>query len=87
VGGCLTHSKLTGRTRYRTQRRLFGRETLVLQVEEYGLTHEYAGGAVDCRWVNRWRDATTADLKPALRGVIEAGCSSLSTPADAKEKP
>lgn len=58
----MTDAKLTGRTRYRAERRLFRGERLILQVEERGLVDEYVGGHVDCRWVNRWRDATTADL-------------------------
>jgi hypothetical protein len=58
----MTDCKLTGRRRYRSQRRWGGREELVLQVEERWLHTYYSGGSVDSDWIVSWRDARTSDL-------------------------
>lgn len=54
--------QLTGRTRHRVKRTWFGREYLVLQVEETGIRSYSLGGAIDCESYTEWRDATTEDL-------------------------
>jgi len=53
--------KLTGKQRFRTLTR-WGKQYIVLQVEEAGLRPDYVGGMiemVDCRV---WRDALLEDL-------------------------
>lgn len=55
--------KLTGRTRYRHAKPMFGRPLLVLQVEETGYEFDHAGGYIDSRAVTRWRDATLEDVQ------------------------
>lgn len=50
--------KLTGRRRYREEKRLFRRPLLVLQVEYQDRVYDGFGGLP----VNRWRDATVSDL-------------------------
>jgi len=53
---------LTGRTRYREQKRLFGSSMLVLQVE-YNYVHDLlVAPIVECETVTAWRDATVEDL-------------------------
>jgi hypothetical protein len=52
----------TGRRRHRSQRRLFGREELVLQVE-FKAKHIYPlGPSVEIDRVKFWRDAKSSDL-------------------------
>ena len=51
----------TGRTRH-TARRSWGRESLVLKVEERGIHTYCVAGHIDSEWSTRWRDAITADL-------------------------
>lgn len=51
----------TGRTRFRTSRS-WGREFLVLQIEERYLATYYAGGVIDSEYTTRWRDAKVEDL-------------------------
>jgi hypothetical protein len=53
--------KLTGRRRFRSVRK-WGREHLVLQVEEEYSDADYAGGFIHTFKGIRWRDATTKDL-------------------------
>lgn len=65
----LSHCEPTGRRRHRSQRRLFGREELVLQIEWRGLHTYCIGGYVDSDWIKFWRDATSADL--TLIGEVE----------------
>jgi len=67
VVGAAIHVKATGRQRHRVVARLFGREKLVLQVEERGLVTSCIGGVVECDWCTWWRDARATDL--ALEGV------------------
>jgi len=55
------HVEPTGRTRHRVDRR-WGRERLVLQVEERGLLTTLVGPFPDTESALRWRDATTEDL-------------------------
>lgn len=54
--------KLTGRRRYREQKRLLRSSLLVLQVEETFTAWFSEGGSVDSRDHIGWRDATVADL-------------------------
>lgn len=58
----MRHVERTGRQRYDSRRTFWGREYLVLQIQERGLVASYIGGHVDCEWMTRWRDATTVDL-------------------------
>lgn len=53
---------LTGRTRYREQKRMFGKSTLVLQVEEKGVDFVPCGPCIDAEPFTRWRDAIVEDL-------------------------
>lgn len=52
----------TGRQRHVSRRTFWGREYLVLQIQESGLVTSYIAGHVDTEWCTRWRDATAADL-------------------------
>jgi hypothetical protein len=62
VGAVVTR-KLTGRIRYRSQRRPFSRrEEIVLQVEESGSEMMLLGGWPQREQFIRWRDAGTTDL-------------------------
>ena len=54
-------TKLTGKRRFRSERK-WGRERLILQVEETGRDYDYAGGYVHGVDFTRWRDARTEDL-------------------------
>lgn len=54
-------AKLTGNTRYRSERK-WGKERLILQVEEAGTHYDYCSGFVDSWKYTSWRDATTEDL-------------------------
>lgn len=60
-----TAYELTGKTRLNSERR-WGRERLVLQVQERGNLHSNIGGRIDTETVTRWRNATTADLPLGL---------------------
>lgn len=53
-------ARLTGRTRYRFQRRWFRAPLLVVQVEEALLVSQYPAPGV--RWETSWRDAAVQDL-------------------------
>ena len=59
----------TGKIRYRTQSRWFGKELVVLQMEWLFTNREHwsnAGGMVECDSlpdVTKWRDATIFDLQ------------------------
>lgn len=59
--------QLTGKTRYREQKRWFCRTMLVLQVEEraFGISYNpYGKGLpVDALY---WRDATVSDIKVSI---------------------
>lgn len=57
----MTGHALTGRTRYRSQRR-WGREELILQVEERWVETYSLGGYIDTNDHVGWRDARTSDL-------------------------
>lgn len=62
--------KRTGRVRWRSQHRLFGREELVLQVEWAG--REPVNYGIDIGMEDRcyWRDASSEDMSgELLRGV------------------
>lgn len=62
--------KLTGNARFRSERSFFGRERIILQVEEGGLLGEKpVAGSVDSHWRSRWRDARTEDLT-GIQGFI-----------------
>lgn len=54
-------SELTGRTRHRSQRR-WGREELVLQVEEGGSEMALIGPYPERMYFTRWRDALSTDF-------------------------
>lgn len=54
--------KLTGNFRFRSEKKCFRAENLVLQVEETGIEYDYCGGFVDSYKSIRWRDAKTEDL-------------------------
>lgn len=58
----MRHAELTGHWRHRSERALFGRERLVLQLQERGLLTTYSAGHCDTQWVTRWRDAKASDL-------------------------
>ena len=60
-------AKPTGKIRYRSERRFFGGERLVLQIEEECSEMEMLGPFPDRVTWRRWRDAKTTDLK-ALEG-------------------
>jgi len=60
---------LTGNTRYRSARR-WGREILILQVEEVGSEMVHFGAFIERCGFRRWRDAKTTDL-PAGRAAIK----------------
>ncbi len=53
---------LTGKTRYRTQRRFLRSDVLVLQVEYTYMHMENMGSSVECEEYTAWRDATLSDL-------------------------
>lgn len=56
---------LTGRRRFASRRvGLLRREVLVLQVEECVMQTEYCGGYFNTYLIERWRDATVADVTP-----------------------
>ena len=60
---------LTGRLRYRSERRR-GREQLILQVEEMVQPTWRGGGKTPPAAVATWRDATTTDLTgPAVQAA------------------
>lgn len=61
----MAHETLTGRVRHRSERR-WGRERLILQVEEKALLTEYVAGQIDSEWKTYWRDAQTSDLAVEL---------------------
>ena len=58
----------TGKIRYRTQSRLFGKELVVLQMEWLFTNREHwsnCGGMVECESLpnlKEWKDATVEDL-------------------------
>lgn len=86
----MRHATATGRRRHVARRTFFwGREYLVLQVEERGLLTTFIGGHQDTQWVRRWRDATSGDLTihdstcPAARG--EAPKNLPTTPTEKAE--
>jgi len=58
----MRHVELTGLKRLLCVRTFWGRERLVLQLQERGLHTSCSAGQIDTEWVVRWRDATTADL-------------------------
>ena len=57
----MTH--LTGRYHHRTQRRLFGKPLLILQVEEYGDKYYMDDGKCVKYKGYTWRDATSEDME------------------------
>lgn len=57
--------KLTGRRRYRVQRRMFGKSVLVLQVEEVWEGWHNFAGHLDRSTGKQWRDARLEDLTTA----------------------
>lgn len=63
-----TPYELTGARRFRSERR-WGREQLVLQVQERGHRTTNLGGYIDTETTLRWRDARTTDLPVNLEGV------------------
>ena len=54
--------QLTGKTRWRSQRRFFGREELVLQVEWAGTEVRWNGYYADSEDASYWRDARSEDI-------------------------
>lgn len=72
----MRHAEPTGLKRLLSIRTFWGRERLVLQIQERGLHTSYIGGHVDTQWVTRWRDATSADLT-----ITEARLSDMLSPA------
>ncbi len=54
--------KLTGKTRWRSQRRFSGREELVLQVQWSGTVIEWNGYFADSDDRTEWRDARSEDM-------------------------
>lgn len=58
----MRHVTFTGKKRLKAVRSFWGKERLVLQIQERGLHTWYSAGHPDTDWVTRWRDATTADL-------------------------
>lgn len=58
----MRHAEKTGRQRYDSRRTFWGREYLVLQIQERGLVTTWSAGRTDTDWMTRWRDATSADL-------------------------
>jgi hypothetical protein len=56
------HAELTGLKRLLSVRTFWGRERLVLQLQERGLHTTCSAGQIDTQWVTRWRDATAGDL-------------------------
>lgn len=62
---------LTGRTRYRTQKRWLREPLLVLQVEEKQTRTENTPGGVDAFGAIVWRDAKVEDLSELF--LIESG--------------
>lgn len=55
-------AQLTGRSRYRNQKLMFGKIVFVLQVEEKYIYTTNCGGYIEDEETVRWRDATTEDL-------------------------
>lgn len=64
----------TGRWRHRSERR-WGRERLILQIEERFLHTFYGSGMIDSDWATRWRDAETSDLASPTACVEQLGVS------------
>lgn len=58
----MRHAELTGLKRLLSVRSFWGRERLVLQLQERGLHTTCSAGQIDTQWVTRWRDATAGDL-------------------------
>lgn len=56
--------ELTGKVRLRSERR-WGRERLIVQVQERYLRSDNYGGFIDSSVETRWRDAGTEDVTDA----------------------
>jgi hypothetical protein len=72
----MTNIRLTGRTRFRAQRRLFRSPVLVLQVEwhEWGTHYSPDPGDIHGTDVNRvyWTDARVEDMGVFVKGEVQA---------------
>ena len=58
----VTEVRLSGNKRYRVERRLFGRDLVVLQLEWEGTQTYSDGGGIQIEPVTVWRDARPEDI-------------------------
>lgn len=58
----MNEHKMTGKTRYRFQSRLFRQPYMVLQVQMDGCFAESHGGSIEVERRTYWRDAVPTDL-------------------------